>query len=91
MTVGLDLGQLQDYSAVCVLESVEEFTTVEEVQKDGTVREVERMYFDHRVVHLERFPLGTQYGAITEKVARIYEDANRRLHNPGLARGFRPS
>ncbi len=59
-TVGLDLGQAQDYSALCVVErSV--------VPEPGTGRNVGY----HAVRHLHRWKLGTPYTDIVEDVAEL--------------------
>ncbi len=59
-TVGLDLGQAQDYSALCVVErSV--------VEEQGTGRKVGY----HAVRHLHRWKLGTPYTEIVEDVAEL--------------------
>jgi hypothetical protein len=51
---GLDLGQLADYSAITVLERIE----------DGD-------YYRYECRYLERFPLGTPYPRIVERVAEL--------------------
>ncbi len=62
-TVGLDLGQAQDYSALCVVErSV--------VEEQGTGRKVGY----HAVRHLHRWKLGTPY---TDIVQDVYELTQR--------------
>jgi hypothetical protein len=50
MLVGLDLGQVNDYTALGVLESA-----------DGA----------YDVRHLERFPLGTSYTEVVDRVVRL--------------------
>ena len=52
--VGLDLGQAQDFTALCVVERVEKLET---------------KYYHVR--HLERFPLGTSYPAVSERVKSL--------------------
>jgi hypothetical protein len=54
--VGLDLGQAQDYTALMVLE---------QVQQDS-----QRHY---HLRHIERFPLGTSYPAIVERVRAMLQ------------------
>jgi hypothetical protein len=55
--VGVDLGQAQDFTAVCVLE--------QELKKvEGTNQSVN--FYNCR--HLERLPLGTRYPAIVEHI-----------------------
>ena len=54
-TLGVDLGQARDPTAVCVLESV----TGERVNRAGHT--VQRYRPLHRVRHLERLPLGMPY------------------------------
>ncbi len=55
--LGLDLGQAQDYTALGILE------------RDGSSKK-DREY---QLRHLDRFPLGTSYPAITEKVKQLME------------------
>jgi len=54
---GLDLGQAQDYTALSVLEVID----------NGKGKE-------HHVRYIERFPLGTLYTTISEKVAELMLD-----------------
>jgi hypothetical protein len=63
--VGLDLGQVKDYSALAILK---EFRgTIEApLPLDQEGREFE-------VIHLHRFKLGTAYPAIVEAVARVVQ------------------
>src|SRR5262245_49973330 len=56
-TVGLDLGQAADYSALAVVETVEVFD-----------QEAKRMQPRHAVRHLHRWPLRTTYPAIVRDV-----------------------
>jgi len=57
--IGLDLGQSQDYSALCVLERTAE-------------RGKETQY---AVRHLQRWPLGTQYPVIVREVGALLDTA----------------
>lgn len=74
--IGVDLGQANDYTAICVLQrdtretgrtvqrlagSWEGFTTVTRPQTEST----------YQVRHLERLPLGTPYPEQVEKVSQI--------------------
>lgn len=73
-TVGLDLGQAQDYTALCVLERIEDARQV----PDRTDKHRERMkteYGPHKYEckHLERLPLGTLYPAIVERIKELLE------------------
>lgn len=71
--IGLDLGQQQDYTALAIIE-----------------RFIEGMRGDKQthlhVRHLERYPLGTLYPDIVEKVKALYALERLRLHGraPGL-------
>ena len=62
--LGLDLGQAQDYTALGILE------------RDGSSKG-DREY---QLRHLDRFPLGTSYPAITEKVKQLMEKEPLRGH-----------
>ena len=60
--LGLDLGQQQDFSAVCVLEDSETF-----LEPDGWTNFL-------AVRHLKRWPLKTKYPAIVADVAAMLKD-----------------
>ncbi len=62
--MGLDLGQAQDYTTLGILE------------RDGSFKG-DREY---QLRHLDRFPLGTSYPAITEKVKQLMEKEPLRGH-----------
>ncbi len=59
--IGVDLGQARDYTAIAVLERIEELTG--EAAKGRWLTQVR-----YEMPHLERPPLGTSYPAI---IARI--------------------
>lgn len=59
---GLDIGQLSDYTALAVMERVH-------LYEDRLDRETE---VEHRMVHLDRFELGTPYPEIVEKLAGFF-------------------
>ena len=54
--VGVDLGQANDYTAICVIEQVSERA------EDGSNE------LRYRVGHLERMELGTRYPAQVERI-----------------------
>ncbi len=60
--VGVDLGQSADYTAVAVVEDVEETTPAGRTEKSLHLR------------HLERYPLGTPYPEMADAVARLMRD-----------------
>ena len=64
--VGVDLGQKEDYTAIAVLERFREVVGPPD-WKTG-VRPTEMRY---DVRHLERVPLGTEYGEIVARIGRI--------------------
>jgi len=66
--VGLDLGMMQDFTALSMLERV-------------LKRTPDRYVSEYNLVHLERFPLGTQYPEIVKHVAVMFQDS--RLQNDG--------
>lgn len=58
ITIGVDIGKMQDPTAVCVAE--------------GEWREVEGRTESHFVIrHLERLPLGTVYPRVADRIAQI--------------------
>jgi hypothetical protein len=63
LVAGLDLGSVRDYSALAVTEHL----TMAPLLPGGTTS------CRHDLVHLQRFALGTPYGAIVEAVARALE------------------
>ena len=64
-SIGLDVGQRRDPTAVCVAE--------------GEWREVEGRTESHFLVrHLERLPLGTPYPEVTDRIARITDQVRAR-------------
>jgi len=75
--MGLDLGQAQDYTALVILERDELVTpmgaTLDEI--DGRVRHDTRIVDQFLVRHIERFPLGTSYPDIVERVQTILHAA----------------
>jgi hypothetical protein len=60
-TMGLDLGQAADYTAICAVESVESAEGSKAGQRSYSVR------------HLERPPLGTSYLAVAARVKELLE------------------
>ncbi|MCX5728077.1 MAG: hypothetical protein NTZ28_04430 [Nitrospirae bacterium] len=84
--VGVDLGQAQDYSAVCVVEAegTAYTRTVTDLDPDfHRQREREETFsapptsFD--VTHLERLTLGTPYPAVVARVGEVCAEVVRRL------------
>jgi hypothetical protein len=61
---GLDLGQAADFTALAVLEK----TISPEPTPTG------KYLASYSVRHLERFPLGTAYGAVTERLVKLFGD-----------------
>lgn len=77
--IGVDLGQAQDYTALCVLERARRDTGRTERTLGGTslaFRMVEHPQHEnvYSVRHLERLPLGTPYPAQVERVVRLHAD-----------------
>src|SRR5262245_55486707 len=72
--VGLDLGQAQDYSTLCIVERTERFPTGKIPDPDITPK-----IGHYGVRYLKRWPLGTPYPAIVKEVAAL-------LDRPPLAR-----
>lgn len=65
--IGLDLGQKQDYTAVAVVERVEQKSDYED-----------KPLLNLR--HLERYALGTPYGEQMDRVARLVSEVKRRIN-----------
>jgi len=76
-TIGLDLGQASDYSALTVLEKMPQHVMEEVVRVDGnrTCRSIESVEkpTHYHVRHLERYQLGTRYPEIVSKVASLLQ------------------
>jgi len=58
--IGVDLGQMQDYTAIAIVERMEYVTNTGDDDGEHII--------EHRVRHLERFPLGTLYPEVVRKV-----------------------
>ena len=72
--LGLDLGMMQDYSALSMIEQVE-------IVEGGDIakREMGTYYkVSYNLVHLQRFPLNTQYPEVVNRVKEM-------LENPDIA------
>jgi hypothetical protein len=59
---GLDIGQLSDYTALAIMERVYKY----EEQLDINTQ------LEHRLIHLERFELGTPYPEVVEKLRAFF-------------------
>ncbi len=71
--IGVDLGQSQDYTAVCVVEKImgrKDFTPHGSYLEDLWYSGGEIEYL---VPHLQRFPLGTSYPAIVRSVGKMVQ------------------
>src|SRR5689334_19812351 len=71
--IGVDLGQVQDYTAFCILEYVWGQDTIE--YQWLTRRDLPDEQVRYNILHLERFPLGTPYpqqiALIKERIAAL--------------------
>ena len=65
ISVGVDLGQQQDPTAIVAVESYRPDQTPEEWKQ--------RLHPDrrHRVRHIERLPIGTDYGQVVQRIAVV--------------------
>ncbi len=72
--LGLDLGLINDYSALSMLEQAETLERADFSKDIGEHYEVA-----YHLVHLQRFKLATQYPAVVQRVKEIME-------NPKIAR-----
>jgi hypothetical protein len=64
-TIGVDLGQVSDYTAICILEKYVQ--PLREVDENGNQKTAVR----YEIRHLERPPLGTSYPQIVTNVAAL--------------------
>ena len=62
--IGLDLGQVQDYTAVAIIERVAP-------EPSDTSAEPSRPTFEFRLRHLQRYALGTSYPAIVDDITDL--------------------
>lgn len=62
--VGLDIGQMQDYSALSIIERKDI-----QVVQDGEANTEKHLHLRH----LERFPIGTSYPQVVERVAKLMD------------------
>jgi hypothetical protein len=73
-TVGLDLGQSQDFTAICVLERVPARCAVPSERAED--------WYEFHVRHLERPALGTRYPAIVERVRTLLDTPPLTMRTP---------
>jgi len=66
-TVGVDIGQRVDPTAICVVEHQERV----EAGPTANGRSEQRLVRHHIVRHLERLPLGTPYPEVAARLARV--------------------
>lgn len=71
--IGLDIGQRRDYSAIAILECVDQVTGDRDPLTYQFIRRTEV-----RLRHVERVRLGTPYAAVVDRVATIVEDPRLR-------------
>jgi hypothetical protein len=71
--IGLDIGQRRDYSAIAILESVENVSCDRDPVTFDFIRRT-----DVRLRHVERIRLGLPFAAVVERVAAIVSDPRLR-------------
>lgn len=69
VTIGVDIGQRVDPTAICVAEV------------EDRVNAAERYEAHYLIRHLERLPLGTNYPAVAKRTAAICASLLERLHS----------
>ncbi len=74
--LGLDLGMMNDYSALSMLEQVETLEHADFSKRIGEHYEVK-----YHLVHLQRFELGTQYPEIVSRVKEMLENPEIKRNN----------
>ena len=75
-TVGVDLGQSRDFTAIVVTERLERFKG--QPTDETFSGEPPRLESVHVVRHVERAAIGTPYPAIVERVGRLLEEPTLR-------------
>ena len=89
--VGLDLGQAQDYSALCVAEQVPIPLTEQDRANrpvigwgsaSGVMYGAPKQRHAYRIGHLQRWPLGTSYTEIVADVKRLLATPPLKLNTP---------
>jgi hypothetical protein len=83
VSIGVDIGQLVDPTAICVGEREERRQTAPDIWHlpNGTVQDHPRTLRaeEHHVIrYLERLPLGTPYPDVAQRIARVAEGVCRR-------------
>lgn len=71
--VGLDLGQASDYTALVIVEQLTTYDHVREREPGPWSNDSVKSQSLYHVRHIERFPLGTSYPAITRSVIKRLE------------------
>lgn len=61
--VGCDLGQVNDYTAIGMIEKTVDYDSSNH-----------RTIIDYKVVHLERFTLGTEYPVVVRRLVTMFEN-----------------
>lgn len=77
--IGLDIGQMQDPTAIAIIEQSEravaddalDLSTVHPIPTGANSMRIARTRVEYDVVHLERMPLGTSYPAVVDRVAKM--------------------
>jgi hypothetical protein len=59
---GLDIGQLADYTALCIMERVYKYEDHLDIETQ----------VEHRLVHLDRFELGTPYPEVVDRLGEFF-------------------
>jgi hypothetical protein len=85
--VGVDLGQVHDFTAVCVLEAERAWSGFNSIGRpvDTPIPAQEQR---RRISHLERLPLGMSYPAMVERISQLLQNlprAGRGYYEPGIA------
>jgi hypothetical protein len=59
---GLDIGQLSDFTALCIMERVYKYEDHLDIETQ----------LEHRLVHLERYELGTPYPEVVDRLGEFF-------------------
>lgn len=85
ITVGVDIGQARDPSAIIALDSYHPDVVEDHPERigllaqslrgrDKTIGRLPTQPLEHQLLHIERIPLGTPYPAVVTRIAQVTEE-----------------
>ena len=78
--IGVDLGQANDYTAICVLERI--------VTGRGVIGHNKNGEYTYRLRHLERPPRGTEYTDVVDRLIELYKSPQLGEHERAVVIDF---